>query len=110
MDPDGPPIISLSSTPLVTDITNGRQPAFNWDNGFPQSAVQFPPFLNPAFGNNNNVIWMKTDGLTLPRYQNWTLSVQKQLRDNLLLDAAYIGNRGTRLITGQFLSGANQVD
>jgi hypothetical protein len=80
----------------------------NWDNGFPQSAIRIPPFLDPSFANNNNVIWVKDTTLRMPRYQNWTFSVQKQLRENLLFETAYIANRGTRLISGQFLSGENQ--
>ncbi len=110
MSQNGTPILGFSSSPLVNDQTNGRFPAFNWDNGFPQSAVVYPPNAIPQFGNNQSVIWVKEDTLTLPRYQNWSFSIQKQLQDNLLLDAAYVANRGTRLITGQFLSGENQND
>ena len=70
--------------------------------------IRIPPFVNPSFGNNNSVIWVKDNTLKMPRYQNWTLSIQKQLRENLLLEGAYIANLGTRLIAGQFLSGENQ--
>jgi len=108
MNQNGSPVAGFSSTPLVTDVTSGQQPAFFWDDGFPQSAVRIPPFINPSFANGQNVIWVKSDTLRLPRYQNWTLSVQKQLRDDILVELNYTGNRGTRLVSGGFLSAANQ--
>ena len=37
------------------------------------------------------------DGLTLPRFQNWSLTYQRKLTDNMMLDVSYIGNRGSRL-------------
>jgi hypothetical protein len=37
------------------------------------------------------------DGLTLPRFQNWSLTVRRRLTQNIMLDVSYIGNRGTRL-------------
>ena len=53
---------------------------------------------------------MNPNGLTLPRYENWTLSFQQQLQDNLLFDISYIGNKGTRLISSRGLADANQND
>jgi len=38
-------------------------------------------------------------GLTLPRYQNWSFTIQRQLSNSLLLDISYTGNHGTRLPT-----------
>ncbi len=40
---------------------------------------------------------MAKNGLTLPRYQNWSLTFERQLTDNMRLDVSYIANRGTRL-------------
>ncbi len=40
---------------------------------------------------------MTPDGLTLPRFQNWSVTYQRQLTDNMMLDVSYIGNRGSRL-------------
>ena len=37
------------------------------------------------------------DGLTLPRFQNWSVTYQRQLTDQMMLDVSYIGNRGSRL-------------
>ena len=35
--------------------------------------------------------------MTLPRFQNYSITFQRQLSDNMVLDVSYIGNRGTRL-------------
>jgi hypothetical protein len=37
------------------------------------------------------------DGLTLPRFQNWSLTYERRLTKNMMLDISYIGNRGSRL-------------
>ncbi|MEO5823053.1 MAG: TonB-dependent receptor [Vicinamibacteraceae bacterium] len=93
----GQPTVGFQANLLAPNDSNGVQPAFYLDNGFPQSRVTQPPFINPTFANNNNVIAVPEDGLTLPRFQNWSATYQRQLTENMMLDVSYIGNRGTRL-------------
>ena len=40
---------------------------------------------------------MTPNGLTLPRWQNWSVTYQRQLSGNTMLGLSYIGNHGTRL-------------
>ena len=40
---------------------------------------------------------MSPDGLTLPRFQNWSLTFERRLTKNMMLDVSYIGNHGSRL-------------
>jgi len=42
---------------------------------------------------------------TMPRYQNWSISFQRQLTENMAIDIAYVGNHGTRLIDGRSAAG-----
>ncbi|MGI8989166.1 MAG: carboxypeptidase regulatory-like domain-containing protein [Bryobacteraceae bacterium] len=100
--------LGFATNPTVTDTTNGRQAAFLFDDGFPQSALTFPPNKNPGVGVNSSVLYMNPNAATLPRYQNWTLSIQHQLTNNMLLDVAYVANHGTRLISPPQISGLNQ--
>ena len=105
----GQPTIGYVSNPTVSNISNGVQPAFSLDNGFPQTnvacpggtptspCVNLPPFIDPSFANNTSPIAVAKNGLTLPRYQNWSLTFERQLNANLRLDVSYIANRGTRL-------------
>ena len=81
---------------LAPNLTNGVQPAFYLDNGFPQNRIVHPPFIDPRLPTDAPLA-VAPDGLTLPRFQNWSVTYQRQLTTNMMLDVSYIGNRGTRL-------------
>ena len=68
-----------------------------WTRGSRQDRVQFPPFIDPTINLGGNVTAVTPDGLTLPRFQNWSVTYQRELTDNMMLDISYIGNRGSRL-------------
>jgi hypothetical protein len=68
------------------------------DDGWPTQFLRVPPFIDPTFQNGQNILYVPKDGLTLPRFQNWSLTVKRQLTDNIMLDISYIGNRGSRLM------------
>lgn len=104
------PNYGYSTNPSVTDFTNGQQPVFNLDSGFPSGAVRVPPNLSPTLQNGSNIQYMNPDSVKLPRYQNWTLSVQRELAQNLMLDVAYVANHGTRLASGDALNDLNQLN
>jgi len=100
----GQPTLGFQSNPTLNNTTNGRAPGFLLDNGFPQSdpscggsCIKIPPFIDPTVGNNQSVIAVAKNGLTLPRYQNYSLTFERQLTNNMRLDVSYIANRGTRL-------------
>jgi hypothetical protein len=93
----GLPTLGFQANLLAPNLTNGREPAFYLDNGFPPDRVVRPPFIDPSFANGTNVLAVPPNGLTLPRFQNWSVTLQHQLSDNMMLDVSYIGNRGTRL-------------
>lgn len=102
------PNYGYSTNPTVTDLSNGRQAAFSLDSGFPASAVTIPPQIRSTLANGANLQYMNPNGDTLPRYQNWTFSVERQLTQSMMLDVSYVANHGTRLITGPQLNGLNQ--
>jgi hypothetical protein len=105
----GQPTQGFQSNPAVVSPNNGQTPAFFMDAGFPQvsatlcsqnpgnACITKPPFVDPTFANNTDVIAVAKDGLKLPRYQNWSLTVERELTNNMRLDVSYIANRGTRL-------------
>ena len=90
----GQPTLGFQANLLAPNNSNGLQPAFYLDNGFPQDRITQPPFIDPTFANDNNVIAVAPDGLTLPRFQNWSVTYQRQLTENMMLDVSYIGNHG----------------
>jgi Carboxypeptidase regulatory-like domain/TonB dependent receptor len=93
----GQPTIGFQASPFVQTPDNGQHPAFTLDTGFPQSVIVKPPFIDPTFANGTAPLAVAKNGLTLPRYQNFSLTVERQLTNNMRLDVSYIGNRGTRL-------------
>ena len=93
----GQPTLGFTGNPSAPNITNGQEPAFQLDNGFPASRIIRPPFIRGDFANGTSPTVYPEDGLTLPRYQNWSLTFQHELVENMVFDVSYIGNRGTRL-------------
>jgi carboxypeptidase family protein len=91
------PTQGFASSPFAPNNTNGIFPAHHLDAGFPADRIQFPPFIDPAINLGGNVVAVVPDGLTLPRFQNWSVTYNRQLADNMMLDVSYIGNRGSRL-------------
>jgi hypothetical protein len=70
---------------------------FQWDGGIPKPAgYQPPPFLSPTYGNGLAVDYLGPNFGKAARVQNWSLDLQRQI-GHWLVEAAYVGNRGTRL-------------
>ncbi|MBA3442630.1 MAG: hypothetical protein H0T92_22470, partial [Pyrinomonadaceae bacterium] len=78
--------------------------ALQWDNGFaPSASFLAPPIINPSAGNTADDIWyINPKSGAAPRFQNWSLSIQRELPWKLVAEVAYIGNRGTRLSAKHF--------
>ena len=86
----------------LTQLTNVTI-SCGWPSGYIQS--QSPPQLRPDVANGGNPVGVDPRTYTMPRYQNWSLSFQRQLGRNMALDIAYVGNHGTRLIDGRSSAG-----
>jgi len=91
------PIRGFQGNPQAPNTTNGLYPAFRLDDGFPRNLIEQPPFIKPDFANGTTIQALPADELKLPRYQNWSFTVQRQITDNTLADVSYVANRGTRL-------------
>ena len=84
----------------------GVTPAFNLDQGLPPYPL--PPLIDPAFSNNNDVDWFNGQAASRPAvYDNWTISVQRELRRGLSVELDYNGVYGSDLQSG--LLNPNQV-
>ena len=93
----GEPNVGFASNPVAPNVTNGMFPAFYLDAGFPTQNIRQPPFIDPTVANGGGVPAVSPDGETLPRFQNWSLTFERRLTKNMMLDVSYIGNKGTRL-------------
>jgi len=77
--------------------SNGLDPAFQWDGGVPYpSNYQAPPVIDPTYSNGQTVYYMGSNYGKAPRIQNWSLTLQRELK-NFLLEAGYVGNFGKGL-------------
>jgi hypothetical protein len=89
--------LGFSTNPTVPNVTNGFAPAFYWDSGFPKSSIILPPTIDPSVANGSGPTWITANRNTLPRYQNVSLSLEREVGNSWLLRAFYSGNHGTRL-------------
>ena len=71
--------LGFSTNPTVPNFTNGFSPAFYWDTGFPKSVIQLPPTISPSIANGQGPTWITANRNTLPRYQNYSLSLERQV-------------------------------
>ena len=95
---NGPtPLQGFQTIPTAPNVTNGLYPAFSLDGGFPRNLVTFPPIIDPGVANGTSPQAYVGSGNTLPRYQNWSFTIQRQVTNSILIDLSYTGNHGTRL-------------
>ena len=99
--------LGFNAAPSFSSNDLGVTPAFNWDSGFPQNFPR-PPFIDPTVANGSGVSMIGRGDGRPPYFQDWSFGIQRQLPAELLLEAAYVGNKGTRL--GTALISMNQVD
>ncbi len=90
----GSQVQGYSATPTFNS-SNGFDPAFNWDAGFPAFAP--PPFTNPSVVNVGNPNYIQ------PRFgqpgiiQSWSFQVQAQVQKDTIATVGYVGQRAQNL-------------
>jgi hypothetical protein len=67
------------------------------------------PTIDPTIANNNSVDFLPSNSAKQPYVQNWSFGFQYQLPREILLEANYVGSKGTRLLTSLFSNMTNQV-
>ena len=87
------------------DLSNGQQAAYFLDDGVPPDKIVRPPSIDPAIGNNTTTVAVTRDRTTLPRVQDWSWAIQRQVTRTASVDLGYSGNRGSRLITDRHVLG-----
>jgi hypothetical protein len=88
--------LGFNAQPQFTVVQNG-EPAFYWDNGFPQNFIR-PPVVDPSFANNQDIRnYIRPEDGRPPYIQNWQIGIQRQLGQSFVVEAAYVGSKGTRL-------------
>jgi Carboxypeptidase regulatory-like domain/TonB dependent receptor-like, beta-barrel len=95
----------LTSQAIVSraDAANAFAPALEWENGMPPFSGTLPS-KDPTLQNGGNIAYTLPDSLRQLYYQNWTMSVQRELPGQNSLEVSYVGTKGTRLAIGQAAS------
>ena len=89
----------FNETVTFNSSLGGIQPAFLLQDGFPQNFTK-PPFLNSSFLNGQNAPnYRPKDANQLPYGQQWNLTVEHQITKDFYVAVAYVGNKGTRLVS-----------
>src|SRR5579859_2834776 len=81
---------------LKDPTTNQNDPTFYLDNGIPAPA-QTPPFISGSFDNGHGILYRPLDANRRSYAQQWNLTIERQLPQNVFLSVAYVGNKGSRL-------------
>jgi hypothetical protein len=86
-----------SSTPMVTSLNGGLTPFTTLSNPFPSG-------LTPPTGSSLGPATFLGQGLTVwagrpktPQSYQWNFDLQHELPGSILIDVAYVGNRGVHL-------------
>ncbi|HEV2381889.1 MAG TPA: TonB-dependent receptor [Terriglobia bacterium] len=78
--------------------------------------VGIPPFtgtlpnLDPSSANGNGLDFLPRTSLAQPYVQNWSAGFQYQLPHQIVLEANYVGSKGTRLLDSNFATDFNQIN
>lgn len=100
-------IYGFNAAPSYTSPDAGVTPAFRWDAGFPTDWPR-PPFIDPTVQNNSNVNMIGRGDGRPPYLQSFQFGFQQQITSRLMMEASYVGVKGTRLGNGLF--NINEVD
>ena len=93
---------ATTSTSYNPPGNNTNLPAFLLKDGFPTPPIQpLGSALGTSFLLGQGVSYDQPNQKT-PMSQQWDISVQKQLPGKWVIDLAYAGNRGTRLVAGSY--------
>lgn len=86
------------AAPVFQSLDAGVTAAFNWDRGFPQNFVQ-PPVISPSAANGAEIrLIAKGDGRA-PYFQNWTMTIEREIVNRVNFEIGYLGTKGSRLGT-----------
>ena len=68
------------------------------------------PNRDPASYNGNGLDFLPQNSLAQPYVQNWSAGFQYELPSNVLIEANYVGSKGTRLLDSNYATDFNQAN
>ena len=77
---------------------DGINPIFLYDEGLPPYIK--PPVIDPSFANGRGTSYWDGESVRLPENYQWTLSLQRQLSNTLVVEGSYNATIGAHLVAG----------
>lgn len=91
----------FNTTVVLNSTDGGITPATMFDKGFEGTQYQRPPFFSTTFDNGKYPgVYREFNHGHLPYTQQWNLTIERQFTNDFYVNAAYVGNKGTHLISG----------
>ena len=88
--------------------TSTRDPNFYWDSGYPAYTHTLPN-KDPSLDNGSGITYAAGNSARQPYAQNYTIGLQYQLSKDMTITANFVGNKGSRLNSGNFAN-MNQLN
>ena len=89
----------FNTNPTFSSSMGGLSPALILSQGFP-SNIQKTPVISTTFENGQSgPLYRPADANRLPYAQQWNFTVDHQFTNNFYVSAAYVANKGTRLLS-----------
>jgi hypothetical protein len=93
---------AASSSPNIVGTTTVSTPSAALPRGLPNLTSQFPTVPRPLSPLDAQTLVIKD--LVNPYYQRWSAGFQRELPGGMVLDASYVGTKGTRLYINEDLN------
>lgn len=89
------------SATYTNDAGNSWESVYNLDKPYAITST-LPPFLVSTFANEGTASAIPPEAGRDAYIQSWSAGFQKQLKGNMVIEADYVGNKGTRLPSMRF--------
>jgi hypothetical protein len=76
----------------------GLEPAFLLQQGLPQNFAR-PPFIQSDYRNGQSILYRPLDANERARSHQWNLTLDREVGNDFMVSAAYVGSRGVRLFS-----------
>ena len=89
----------FNTTPTLSSSVGGLSPAMILSQGFPSNLPSTPEIDATFLNGQGGPLYRPLNANRLQNAQQWNLTVDHQFGNNFSVSAAYVANKGTRLLS-----------
>ena len=91
----------FNTSVILSPRDGGITAATLFNQGFEGAQYQAPPFFDLSYDNGKYPgVYREFNKGNLPNSQQWNMTIERQFTDDFYVNVAYVGNKGTHLISG----------